>query len=180
MTLLERTGLENRAPDSPPCDSLAEGVLLSYVLHHAPSKVVECDLLPLLVFPEHRLIWEVMQRAYRPDETHAQFFLRWLNEAERTQPGLSGVLSGVGESWARWPAHRLELDPASYESVSTMDWDWWLARLDRVGTARRLLEKNQRTTEHLWRGDVDGALAVMKEAVHHATADEPGMEIPVA
>jgi hypothetical protein len=161
MTLLERTGLENRAPDSPPCDSLAEGVLLSYVLHHAPSKVVECDLLPLLVFPEHRLLWQVMQRVYRADETHEQFYLRWLNEAERTQQGLSDVLSGVGESWSRWQAHRLTLGPVGYGSVSTMDWDWWLARLQQVATARRLIEDAQRMAEFAWRGDVDGALGIV-------------------
>jgi hypothetical protein len=180
MTLLERTGLENRAPDIPPCDALAEAILLSYVLYHRPEHLVECDLLPLLVFPEHRLLWQVMQRAYRPDETHAQFYLRWLNEAERTQRGLSDVLSGVGESWSRWQAHRLEHDTTGCESVSTIDWDWWLARLQQVATARRLIDENQRTMERLWSGDVDGALDLMRHAVLSVPGDEPGMEIPVA
>jgi hypothetical protein len=47
--MTERLGLENRDPETPPRDSLAEAIVLSYVLHQAPAKVLECDLLPLLV-----------------------------------------------------------------------------------------------------------------------------------
>jgi hypothetical protein len=171
----ERAGMENRAPDVPPCDALAEAVLLSYVLHHTPAKVLECDLLPLLVFPEHRAIWRVVQRVYRPDESHEQFYLRWLNEAERTQPGLSGVLSGVGESWSRWQAHRLAHDTTGYASVSTTDWDWWLARLRQVAAARRLIEDAQRMAERAWQGDVAGAL----EAVGRATRERSPVRVEV-
>jgi hypothetical protein len=162
--MIDRLSLETRPADVPPIDALAEAIVLSYVLHHAPQKVVECDLLPLLNFPEHRLLWQVMQRVYRADETHEQFYLRWLNEAERTQHGLSDVLSGVGESWSRWQAHRLTLGPVGYGSVSTMDWDWWLARLQQVARARRLIEDAQRMAECAWRGDVDGALEVVGRA----------------
>lgn len=173
--MADRLGLENRDPETPPRDALAEAIVLSYVLYHCPAKVVECDLLPLLNFPEHQQLFRVMQRVYRADETHEQFYLRWLNEAERTQKGLSDVLSGVGESWSRWQAHRLEHDTRGYESVSTMDWDWWLARLQQVATARRLIEDAQRMAECAWRGDVDGAL----EVVGRATQERSPIRIDV-
>lgn len=156
----QRVALEDRAPDVPPCDALAEAVVLSYVLYHYPAKVVECELLPLLVFPEHRQLFQAMQHAYRADESHAQFYVRWLNEAERMQPGLSNVLDGLGASWSHWQARNLERD-AGLGSVSTMDWEFWLARLRQVAAARRLLEDAQRMAERAWRGDVDGAFEVV-------------------
>lgn len=177
---MQHVGLEDRASDVPPCDSLAEAVVLAYVLHHAPEKVVGCDLLPLLTFPEHRAIWRVMQRVYRPGESHERFFVRWLNEAEREQPGLSEVLLDIGNSWSLWQDNRLERDSERYRSVSTMDWDWWFTRLRQVATARRLFDENQRSAERLWRGDVEGALDVMRRAVMSVPVDQPGMEIPVA
>jgi hypothetical protein len=45
-----------------------------------------------------------------------------------------------------------------------MDWDWWLARLQQVARARRLIEDAQRMAECAWRGDVDGALEVVGRA----------------
>jgi hypothetical protein len=157
--------LEDRAPEVPPCDALAEAVVLSYVLHHAPQKALECDLLPLLVFPEHREIWQAMRRVYRADESHERFYLRWLNEVERVRPGLSEVLLSIGDSWSRWQHKRLERDPLC-RSVSTLDFDWWYARLQQVARARRLIEDAQRVAECAWRGDVDGAIEVVGAIDH--------------
>lgn len=160
---MDRVGLEDRDPLIPPVDALAEAIVLHGALQQ-PERL-DLDLDPLLTFPEHRMILHAMQtaRTASAGESWARFYIRWVNECERLRHGLSDVLdySLIDASWQRWMRTRHDrgnLRPSDPSGHIT-DFDWWLARLQRVAASRRLVHAAQAIAERAWRGDVDGAHA---------------------
>lgn len=177
---MTHTALEDRDPATPPCDSLAEAIVLEGILSH-PERLVH-DVRPLLVFPEHRVCLDAMHRAYNaaPDAPWGRFYIRWLGELERAMPGhgaeLETLLLDVGNEASRWRWTRYDEDRVAHVNASdySHDWQWWLDRLKLIAEARRLIASAQEMAERAWRCDVDGAYAAIPA---RAPADI-GMEIP--
>lgn len=174
---MQHAGLEDREPEVPPVDSLAEGVVLDWLLMVEPERIPSLDLDGLLVFKEHRQIWACMRQAWaqrQPDELWADFYLRWFNAAERTHRGLADVVLPVEAARSEWEHRRgrEDSDRGGFRglAVHSHGFEWWLERLRRVAAARRLLEDAQRMAERAWRGDVDGALAAAASATSHSAA----------
>lgn len=148
-----------RALDAPPCDSLAEAVVLTRLMQH-PDWISRYDVGRLLCFPEHRWIWQGMQRVRRAGTT--DFFARWLRDAQEHHPehwlNLVDVLYPPDEVARGWEEYEAGDDPrrSSYDHP----FEWWLKRLQRIAEARQLIRDAQRVAEHAWREDVDGARVV--------------------
>lgn len=151
----------------PPYDSLAEAIVLWGLLRR-PSVIGDYDLLPLLVMPEHRVIWQAMQRVHAamPDATFGQFTLAWWDELERCRPNDWVALHQlVDDAWDD-QSRRAQLEVAAaleggdYEAAYAdfvHDWSWWYERLKTVTDAREVISKSQEAASCAWRGDVDGA-----------------------
>lgn len=175
-------GLEDRASDTPPCDSLAEAIVLHGLLYR-PYNLARYDVRPLLVFPEHRVCLAAMVRAYAitgEDAPWGRFYMRWMDELERLRPGCGHLLVTMldtvadDESTWRWARYEETRDDEPSDSIHDHDWNWWLERLKRVAEARRLIQSAQDIVDRAWRGDVDGAYA----AVPTRPLPDVGMDIP--
>lgn len=158
------TGHEDREPDVPPCDSLAEGIVLYHMLYW-PDDLAQCDLEPLMVFPEHQRLLAAMQAARArtaAGQAWSEFYIAWMAECEKISPHLDAVLDTVVADHWTWHMNRVRDDPDSAViDVRLHDWRWWLARLQRVAAARQLVEDAHQIAARAWRGDVDGARAVV-------------------
>jgi hypothetical protein len=169
---------DRRAPDAPPCDSLAEGIVLHHLLIH-PELIGTVDLAPLLVFPEHVWCWQAMvrTRAGRPDLDCGDFWKPWLAELEQLAPGKSlnlwDLLSrAAGDDMAarRWQCVKRYGTVLGVMAEHDHHYYWWLARLRSIAEARQGIAAAQRIAEGFWRipdGDFSGsdALAILHRAV---------------
>jgi len=164
---MERLGLEDRDPDIPPCDALAEAIVLLGALNEPERYLDGVDLEPLLVFPEHRTLLRLMRwvRAQTVGQRWSAFYVRFWDTCERRQPGLAKVLDYdlLSGSWRHWIDRRLNIDERPPSEIlgpgHLLNYGWWLERLRRVAAARRLIEDAQHIAAAAWRGDVDGAYA---------------------
>jgi len=143
--------------ESPPSDAAAECALLAM-----------CELYPalvgslhglgdLLVFPEHRAIWQAMCAVYlrldHPDV--AEFYIALREE-------LCARVCPVNHRGSRE-----QCDGFRYlrvldfgEHANPKDIAYWLARLDRVRVCRQIISDAQEQAEKAWRLDVEGAVRV--------------------
>lgn len=148
---------------------MAEAVVLSRLLQF-PERIDGCDLEPMLVFPEHRLIWRSLQAVRReyPQADRQAFFGCWLSHIQE-QWNLVDLVQDRRE----WERAEEERDNARHADPSGFDPAWssyyhtldeWLARLRRIAEARGLISAAQRMAERAWREDVDGAREVAGEA----------------
>lgn len=161
--LVQYVGLEDRDPETPPVDVLAEAIVLLGIVEQ-PQRLDAVDLAPLLVTPEHRLILQAIHaaRIATVGQRWSDFYLRWFAECEQRLHGLADVIDYrlVDKSWQRWMRTRHDradlrpYDPSGHIS----NYAWWLDRLRRVAAARYIIDRSQRAAERAWRGDVDGAV----------------------
>lgn len=162
MTL---AGHEDREPDVPPCDSLAEGIVLFH-MRYWPEDLDAYDLAPLLVFPEHRHLLRTMQtaRIRSMGQPWSSFYIAWMEECQIVSPSLDTVLDTVVADQWTWHMNRLRANPDAPEIDARLhDWRWWVERLQRVAVARQLVDDAQQIAARAWRGDVDGARAVVRD-----------------
>lgn len=168
----------DRRGSGPPADSLAEAVVLTYLLHH-PQRIAGVDLANLVVFPEHRLCWQAMARAFmRHGSYWPTFHAGFVEELERLAPGKSLNLQETMDcaDLESVRAHEEALERPHHEdgmlrmSEYHHGFEWWLARLRRIAESRRLVHQAQQMAECAWREDVDGARATAERmAVSTAT-----------
>jgi hypothetical protein len=179
---VDPVGLEDRDAETPPCDSLAEAIVLSALLR-APELIPlhSVEIRPLLVFPEHALLLTALERAYaatprRDSEPwsrwSARVEARWMTrECETVAPGRGWVLAemispyGPIDATMTWRMRRWREVQDRFPDAAPCDfdrpWTWWLSRLHAVAEARQLVAAGHRIVERAWRGDVDGASAVI-------------------
>jgi hypothetical protein len=168
---------------APPSDALAEAVVLHGLLY-APAQIARWDVLPLLVFPEHRLLLHALKAAYAATrgQSWGHFYIRWMEECERVAPGqgraLEKLLEGVGEDHSEWQYRQSCAAPFNGILAHEHDWAWWYERLKQVAEARRLLSVTQEMTTALWRVDMAAARRAASRVTLSAGFDV-GMEIPV-
>lgn len=176
-------GLEDRESDVPPCDSLAEAIVLSALLCH-PELIPQysAEVRPLLVFPEHRLLLTAIERAYAAtprvagepwSRWIARVEARWLmQECERAAPGRGWIMAdliapcGPIEAKYQWEMRRWQELRERFPEAAPCDfdhpWTWWLERLKKVSACRRIVDEAQEAAALAWRGDLDGASAVVR------------------
>jgi hypothetical protein len=144
--------------DAPPADAAAECALLA-MCEFYPALVGSLHGLgELLVFPEHRSIWRAMSRVYIRAPSGAPDVVDfWLG----VQDELCTELCGDGqahehdrENCTGWRTLRV-LDFG--EHANPKDIPYWMARLERVHEARRLIDLAQQVAERAWRMDLVGA-----------------------
>lgn len=168
---------DRRAPEAPPCDSLAEAIVLNHLLHNH-DLIDNIDLSHDLVFPEHRSLWQALMvvRQRSSDLSFGAFYLAWLDELELGHPGRSFALSEllmVGDveldrGWADYRhANRDDLCRRDYHH----GFDWWLARLRKVAAARQMIKAAHDAVERAWHEDLDGARQALATAPKPAERD---------
>jgi hypothetical protein len=169
---------DRRAPDAPPCDSLAEAIVLHHLLIH-PDLIGTVDLAPLLVFKEHQWCWQAMVRAHMryPEMDCGDFWQPWLAELERLAPSKSLDLwdllthaAGEDQSARVWEEHGLRGSQAGVMAAHAHDFNWWVERLKSITEARRGVQAAQRVAERWWRAPDEpfsgaDALAILEKAV---------------
>lgn len=181
---MPHVALEDRDPAIPPCDSLAEAIVLLWLLEH-PRNLQQYDVRPLLVFPEHRVCLDAMQSAHdtEPGQPWGRFYVRWVDELERAMPGHSAALEDLLLSvaddsyawrWARYDEDHDHTPQPIRASDYSHDWHWWLERIKRIAEARRLIASAQEIAERAWHMDLDGAWGAMPAGGNDAV----GMTIP--
>ena len=172
-----------RPPDAPPTDSAAEAAMLNLLLW-CPSLVGSLNLGPLLWCPEHRAIWQAMSRVWirRPDLQAIPLDMHGSDDDLR---GIIDWLSGTaicrqlhedlchGESIK---SHHIENDGGwqwrctgfrywnvlqQAESPNRYDLEPWLSRLQRAADSRRLISSAHEMAVRAWRGDNEGAVAIL-------------------
>jgi hypothetical protein len=154
---------------APPSDALAEAVVLHGLLY-APAQIARWDVLPLLVFPEHRLLLHALKEAYAATrgQSWGHFYIRWMDECEHVAPGrgraLEKLLEGVGEDHSEWQYRQARAAPFNGILAHEHDWIWWLERLKACAEARRLVSVAQAMAERAWSVDVQGAQRVALQA----------------
>lgn len=138
-----------------------------------PEQIGTVDLGGLLMFPEHRALWAVLQRTYWAGpyaadaaENAALFGLAFDAELRRAYPkqwrNYLDVLTSASEAAAH-RAHEDATERPQHEpghlrlSAYQHGVEWWLKRLQRIAEARRLIHSAQAIAERAWREDVDGA-----------------------
>lgn len=166
----------------PPCDSLAEAIVLEHFFW-LPQDMAGRNLRPLLVFPEHRLLLTAIESAYAENQEWLKFWPRFWRHCERLAPGrgrqLGMLLINAYDDEMAWGWHRYDeqrdVDPRL--TVHIHHWTWWYARLERVHEARQMIDAAHRMAERAWRVDTDGARAAMMALTPRPaeiTVDIPG------
>lgn len=159
----------------PPTDSKAEAFALLHLCMDS-ARIADVNLAPLLVCWEHRAIWEGMVRVHmrRPGLPPGEFMValrRDLHIVECPKPAAllskrshtAGIPGCEGQRFTS-----LLIGVALDELGRPLD--FWLARLERVKEARRLLAQAQTMAEQAWRGDVEGARATVADAARTVRA----------
>jgi hypothetical protein len=154
---------DRRARDAPPVDSLAEAIVLNYLLLNR-EMIEATDLSRALVFPEHRWCWQAMltvqQRA--PDLSFGAFYLALIDELERSHPGQGFALVELlrvsdTEHERGWDEYRR----ANRDDLGRRDFhhgfSWWLARLRTISDLRQTIRASSEAAECAWREDLAGA-----------------------
>jgi hypothetical protein len=109
--------------------------------------LIDCyDLGPLLVFPEHRLIWQalVRTRARLRATDPGAFFAAWLDDLRDRHPDhwtalVDLTMCADREGAAGWHAYEPMRDDGLPRYAVDHGFDWWLARLRNVAERRRLV-----------------------------------------
>ena len=155
-----------RAYDAPPCDSLAEAVVIDYLTLH-PEMIGTVDLGPLLVFPEHRALWQALVRAHMrmPDAcnpvlsdpgppNYAEFILLWRAELQQSHPNDWLRLIELLGHQSDLESHRAAEDAEACRGdflAQFHAFEWWLERLRAIHEARLGIQAAQRIAEGFWR-----------------------------
>jgi hypothetical protein len=151
---------DQRSPDAPPCDALAEAMALDHLTFCCYERFDTVDLEPLLVFPEHVWLWRTATRvkARMTDPRGAAFFLEYLAEIRRTHTRAEAVVNLVLYARERATergfddyAQVADDDPRLAPHLRAHDLDYWLARLERIAEARRGIRAAQEIAERYWR-----------------------------
>lgn len=144
--------------DAPPSDAAAECALLT-MCEIYPEQVGTLRLDGLLVFPEHRTIWQAMCRVHMrsPGLDVAEFYIALRRE-------MCAALCkqdhrGDREHCGGWRTLRV-LDFGEHCNPFK-DIPYWLGRLERVRDARQLIDQAQRAAERAWSRDAEGARAIL-------------------
>lgn len=180
---IDATGMPNPEPwpevdprEAPPSDSAAECALLT-MCEIYPEQVGTLRLDGLLVFPEHRTIWQAMTRihAREPGLNVGEFYIALRRE-------MCAALckqdhQGDRENCDGWKTLRV-LDFGEHCNPFK-DIPYWMGRLERVRDARQIISDSQEQAERAWRLDVDGARRVLfRSAAHARRGINPEVEIP--
>lgn len=155
---------DGRSRDAPPCDALAEALVLSRLITD-PTLIDRYDIDPLLVFPEYRWCWQALRGVrsrYRGTDWD-QFFRLWIEELDIVRPGKAWNLWFlIQHAIASEQARAWQLAGAGtpvYHGI-----DWWVARLQHVAESRQLISAAQQIAERGWVEDVDGATRIAAKA----------------
>jgi hypothetical protein len=189
---------DGRAPGAPPVDSLAEAVVLLQLMNH-PERIGGLDMEPLLVFPEHREIWQVLVRTYMRgpyaddrDRNTALFGLAFDGELQRAHPRdwrnyldllYSANTTASQRAWED-ATERPQHEPGMLRlSEYHHGFDWWLMRLQRIAEARRGIQAAQELAEAFYRAPdhvftAQDAHALLRQRMPVRDTDI-GMEVPV-
>jgi hypothetical protein len=155
-----------RPPDAPPTDSAAEAAML-WLLLVCPELVGQVDLGPLLWCGEHEAIWRAMTRvrARRGVLDVAEWWVALRGQLHddvcRGEPLETHYIAADGgwqwrcQGWRYWNVLQDAELPNRY------DLGPWLVRLERAAEARRLISAAQEMAVRAWRGDNEGALAIL-------------------
>ncbi len=147
----------------PPSDAAAECALLA-MCELYPEQVGTLRLEGLLVFPEHQEIWRAMCRVRMrsPGLDVTEFWLATLHELHTKR--CRDERPHEHERWGCDGFRVLRVLDFG-EHANPKDITYWLARLERVRDARRLISLAQEQAEKAWRLDVDGALAAASRSL---------------
>jgi len=149
---------DEREPTAPPCDALAEMLVLQK-LWVDPPLIDTVELADLFVKPQHARLWHTFARARAAQrETGAAFVALVLDDLKQRQPDdywilLDPVLDWHLEAQRAW--EEVELYP-HHEPGRLMfseyfhDFDWWLARLVRIREARDIISAASEVAERAW------------------------------
>ena len=154
----------------PPSDSRSECLALVR-LTFDPHLVGAVKLGPLLNFWEHRAIWEGMARVHRrtPGLSTADFFKAVVCDLHAVECPKAASL--MRDRPHKAFAHGCEGRRLMYV-LFAVAWSgelfkpigYWVARLERVQAARRLIQQAQDMASAAWQGDVEQAREIARTA----------------
>lgn len=189
---------DQRVEGAPPCDALAEGLVLLHLLLH-PDQIGTVDLKGLLVFREHRDLWDALRRTYAagpyatdPFENTARFQIAFNADLERVHGERYERYMDLVYRASETEAHRADEDASERPhhepgflafSEYFHGFDWWLRRLQRIAEARRGIQAAQEIAEGFYRVPerdytTEDAHAVLRRRIP-VHDDSIGMEVPV-